>query len=1357
MRQFFLISLFLLAFSVLPVNSQKVPAGFADPPREFSVMPFWFWNDTLKDAEIIRQIDDFEKHGVYGFVIHPRIGLPQNVKWLGPEMIHAMHVAIDEAAKRKMYVILYDEGMYPSGSSGGQVVARNPAHAARGLAKVDLKPGEEPKLADGTKLVTITERAGGSRVAIIDQPSGGNIRGLHYIGEGSGERIREDSPAAGDILNPEAVTSFMELVYDKYYHEFGKYFGSVIIGIFTDEPSPLGRGGARGVVPGNALIIPQINQILGYDITPHLADLWYTDSPEARKHRMDYHRAVNICLEENYYKRLGDWCSEHGIALMGHPAGSMDIGAERYFQMPGQDLVWRYVEPGDKAIRGQHSTMAKCASSAMVHLGFRRNSNELYGAYGHELTYDEMDWLANWCFVRGHNLLIPHAFYYSIRGPRFDERPPDVGPNAAWWKDYKVHADACRRLSWLNTDSRQVCSIAILGEATWLPDKTAEICYRNQRDFNYLEIRHLWEDAKTDSKGVHIAGMEYGIVILDSLSYIPEKAKTPLKTLARNGRLIIWDNSSLAAEFPGAVNVKNPAGMTAAIDRKIKPDIMLNPASGSIRMRHVKKDGDDFYLLFNEEATTVRTRIAPSVKGKSVWLDASTARMTGFSPAADVVFRPHEMKILWCPQSTASSGLISAPSGLMVEFIRDPSGVPVMDLKPEFTWIVPAEAGMQSACRIMIGSSEENLQNDKADVWDSGKVKSSNSVESECGIELSPSTQYFWKAMFWNDKGKPSEWSEIFRFKTGKPEGYATTSNRYMWPFVRPEKFRTVAPGHYFADFGKDAFGTLFLSIASNRSDTLIIHLGEKLSDDGRIDRNPGGSIRYSLIRMPLVPGRNEYTVSPGKDKRNTTGAAIILPDSAGVIIPFRYCEIEKCPVSLKAADLRQRVHHYYFEDENSQFTSSDTVLNQVWDICKYSMKATSFAGYYVDGDRERIPYEADAYINQLGHYYTDREYSLARRTNEYFIDHPTWPTEWILQTVPMFLNDYMFTGNIESIRNHYTDLRNKTLISLAGNEILISSKNVTDEIMKSIGFSNEKERIRDIVDWPPAQKDTGWKLATPEGERDGYEIVDVNTVVNAFYYNGLQQFSQIASVLGKNEDAELFKNEALKVKKAFNDKLLDRHKGYYIDGIGSEHSSLHANMLALAFGLVPAENMRQVSDFIKTRGMACSVYGAQYLLEGLYRSGEEDYALSLMNALHDRSWYNMIRAGSTITLEAWDMKYKPNSDWNHAWGAAPASIIPGFMWGIAPATPGWAKAVIRPALGNLKESRISVPTIRGNIEAEFRVTGQGAEFTVSIPGNMECDFVVKEGKKAKLNGKAAKASKGVIKLKPGVNKIEIF
>jgi hypothetical protein len=635
----------LIIYSSVVAKAQGVPAEYMNPPREFSVMPFWFWNDTLKDNEIIRQIADFEAHGVYGFVIHPRIGLPDDIGWLSEKMIHAMNVAVAEAARRKMYVILYDEGMYPSGSSSGQVVAKNPDHAARALAKIDLKPGENLQLSGGKKLITIISRPDGNRVAIIDQPSGGNIRGLHYIGEGT-EHLEEETPPAGDVLNPDAVTSFVELVYDRYAKEFGKYFGTTILGVFTDEPSPLGRNSARGVIPGNASLLKQINKILGYNITPHLACMWYNDLPDSEKHRTDYYNAINICLEENYYKRLGTWCRDHGVSLFGHPSGSMDIGAEKFFQVPGQDLVWRYVEPGKKALEGEHSTMAKCASGAMVHLGLRRNSNELYGAYGHDLTYDEMVWLANWCFVRGQNLLLPHAFYYSIRGPRFDERPPDVGPNASWWKDYKLFSDACSRLSWINTDSHQICDLAILCEDTWLPDKTAKICFQHQRDFNYLEISQLLKDAKVDSKGVHIAGMNYGAIILDSLSYIPTKAKRLLKYLAVNGRLIIHENSGIASMFPGAKIYKTDEDFINEIDEIISPDLYLSTASHNIRYRHVVKGSNHFYILFNEEADDVTTKIKIPVAGNRQFLDPRTSEAINLSEDEIVHFKPYELKIL---------------------------------------------------------------------------------------------------------------------------------------------------------------------------------------------------------------------------------------------------------------------------------------------------------------------------------------------------------------------------------------------------------------------------------------------------------------------------------------------------------------------------------------------------------------------------------------------------------------------------------------------------------------------------------------------------------------------------------------
>lgn len=136
---------------------------------------------------------------------------------------------------------------------------------------------------------------------------------------------------------------------------------------------------------------------------------------------------------------------------------------------------------------------------------------------------------------------------------------------------------------------------------------------------------------------------------------------------------------------------------------------------------------------------------------------------------------------------------------------------------------------------------------------------------------------------------------------------------------------------------------------------------------------------------------------------------------------------------------------------------------------------------------------------------------------------------------------------------------------------------------------------------------------------------------------------------------------------------------------------------------------------------MGCSVYGAQFLLESLYRSGEDQAALDLMRATNDRSWWNMIKAGSTITLEAWDEKYKPNLDWNHAWGAVPANMVTRGLWGIVPLTPGFGIAQIKPQTGGLTNSTIKVPTIRGSVQCKFETDNTTHfDLQVSVPSDMK-------------------------------------
>jgi hypothetical protein len=305
------------------------------------------------------------------------------------------------------------------------------------------------------------------------------------------------------------------------------------------------------------------------------------------------------------------------------------------------------------------------------------------------------------------------------------------------------------------------------------------------------------------------------------------------------------------------------------------------------------------------------------------------------------------------------------------------------------------------------------------------------------------------------------------------------------------------------------------------------------------------------------------------------------MPVEIGEVMPFRYCEIKNSPSILDASAVRQIAVNYPFQDDVSYFLSPDTMLNAVWDFCKYSIKATSFCGVYVDGDRERIPYEADAYINQLSHYAVDREFTLARLSHEYLIIHPTWPTEWILHSVLMAWADYLYTGNKESITFFYDDLKAKTLIMLAREDGLISTRKglVTDSVLKSIHFAGN---LRDIVDWPLGSFTDGGL-----GETDGFIFTDYNAVVNAFHYRALVLMHQISVALEKNTDADFYLKRAEQVKKSFQQHFFDSDRQVYRDGIGTDHASLHGNMLPLAFGLVPPEYETKVAEFIKSRGMA--------------------------------------------------------------------------------------------------------------------------------------------------------------------------
>ena len=524
----------------------------AHPAREFTPIPFWFFNGDLTDEEIRRQLTDFAAHGVYGVVLHPRMGLAKRIEYLSSTYFHYIRTAVQTAAELGMIVVLYDEGMYPSGSACGQVVEGRPELASEGIALVKtVQPGDEvlAQVESGTLVV---------------RKSGGTMRGLHW-GEDDGE---PNAPKTADILNPAAVNRFIALTHEAYYCELKEYFGNTVIGFFTDEPSILGRN-VSGMFPwthGFAQLFVEAGGNLS-----GLAAL-FQDKENADTEL--YHKLILARESEVYYGSLSRWCAAHGIGLMGHPHQSDDIEVEKYFAVPGQDLVLRWLAPEKDGLAGMDSTIAKCSADAARLMGRRRNSNECFGACNKDnnpwqFAGGDMKWYTDWLAVRGVNLFIPHAFYYSIEGKRKEERPPDVGPHSIWWPHYKKWANYWTRLSCLMTDIDLHAEVAVLCCNRDLHPEAVRPLFEHQTGFQYLP-ESVWAECEEKDGALYCREHRYTSVVEDAGRFASVPRYTP---------------------------------------EKFVPDCLCEPAQPKLRCARFAKDGVECWFLVNEGSEPIHTTL----------------------------------------------------------------------------------------------------------------------------------------------------------------------------------------------------------------------------------------------------------------------------------------------------------------------------------------------------------------------------------------------------------------------------------------------------------------------------------------------------------------------------------------------------------------------------------------------------------------------------------------------------------------------------------------------------------------------------------------------------------------------------
>ena len=196
---------------------------------------------------------------------------------------------------------------------------------------------------------------------------------------------------------------------------------------------------------------------------------------------------------------------------------------------------------------------------------------------------------------------------------------------------------------------------------------------------------------------------------------------------------------------------------------------------------------------------------------------------------------------------------------------------------------------------------------------------------------------------------------------------------------VAPAKITVNAAGRTLVDFGKHFFG--WIEVDATVAGPFKFIWGELLDENGSVQTDPFFTKEQGRVRCALAEGR---FAGAGWERvpyqENAVSAFEPSPVGRfGTVMPFRWLEIVEAPFPITGKNVRQEPIYYPYDMDEERFDCDSPDLVRVHDFCKHTILATTFTGKFVDGDRERLPYEADSYITQLGTYAISSDDTLVR------------------------------------------------------------------------------------------------------------------------------------------------------------------------------------------------------------------------------------------------------------------------------------------------------------------------------------------------------------------------------------------
>lgn len=551
------------------------------------------------------------------------------------------------------------------------------------------------------------------------------------------------------------------------------------------------------------------------------------------------------------------------------------------------------------------------------------------------------------------------------------------------------------------------------------------------------------------------------------------------------------------------------------------------------------------------------------------------------------------------------------------------------------------------------------------------------------------------------------------------------------------KKFRPVAvteptKGVYIVDMGQNFGGWASFDFNVPAGTEITMRYGELLHEDGSL--NPMSSVCgqiKSKTGEPQIPGappiawQGDTYIARGGGENYTPRFTYHA---------FRYIELSGLP-SPPSLDSIEGLRMSSHVEPAGSFSSSNELFNRIQEMCLWTFESNLFGVQSDCPHRERFGYGGDLIV-------TTDTFMLNYDMSTFY---PKATRDWADSALP----DGMLTDTAPSVGIQYCGVGwamahphlQTQLYRYYGNRRLIKEQYAVSKRWFDLVRSQNKDHIiRDgLHDHEALEKEEKPPMITP------------------LYCESARMLSQLAGILGKQDEAAEYAQLSEDIKKAYIQQFLAAGTGVVASGIQSVQS------FALFLDMLP-ENERPlalahlVKDIEKHNGhLTTGIFGTRYMLDVLSREGEVEVANTMVNKREFPGWGHMLENGATTLWE--HLKYDESFSHNHPMFGSVSQWFYNWLGGIEPAADaiGFDRINLQPRfVEGVDWVKCSHHSIHGPVVSNWKREGNTVTLDLQVPVNTTATLRLDSVSSITENGQPAEKATGVKKLNAQGNKVNL-